>query len=104
LKFHEIENDALVCYSKASDDLSNIILVVVTLDPHHTHSGWLRFPVTEFGMHAHDSYQVHDLISGARFLWSGEHNFVELEPGVMPVHIFKVRKKLRSERDFDYFM
>jgi starch synthase (maltosyl-transferring) len=104
LKFHKIDNDALVCYSKASDDLSNIILVVVTLDPHHTHSGWLHFPLKEFGMHEHDSYQVHDLISGAHFLWSGEHNFVELDPGVMPVHIFKVRKKVRTERDFDYFM
>ena len=104
LKFHAIDNDALVCYSKASDDLSNIILVVVTLDPHHTHSGWLHFPLKEFGMEGHDSYQVHDLISGAHFLWSGEHNFVELDPGVMPVHIFKVRKKVRTERDFDYFM
>jgi starch synthase (maltosyl-transferring) len=104
LKFHAIENDALVCYSKTSDDLNNIILVVVTLDPHHTHSGWLHFPLKEFGMEEHDSYQVHDLISGAHFLWSGEHNFVELDPGVMPVHIFKVRKKVRTERDFDYFM
>ena len=104
LKFHAIDNDALVCYSKASDDLNNIILVVVTLDPHHTHSGWLHFPLKEFGMEEHDSYQVHDLISGAHYLWSGEHNFVELDPGVMPVHIFKVRKKVRTERDFDYFM
>jgi starch synthase (maltosyl-transferring) len=104
LRFHAIDNEALVCYSKASDDLDNIILVVVSLDPHHTHSGWLNFPVTEFGMHAHDSYQVNDLVSGAHFLWSGEYNFVEVNPGVMPVHIFKVRRKLRSERDFDYFM
>jgi len=104
LRFHSIDNDALVCYSKTSDDLNNIILVVVSLDPHHTHSGWLKFPVSEFGMHAHDSFQVHDLISGAHFLWSDEYNFVEVNPGVMPVHIFKVRRKLRSERDFDYFM
>jgi starch synthase (maltosyl-transferring) len=104
LKFHPIDNEALVCYSKTSDDLDNIILVVVTLDPHHTHGGWLHFPVTEFGMQPHDSYQVHDLISGAHFLWNGEHNFVELDPGVMPVHIFRVRRKVRTERDFDYFM
>ncbi|MEE4285386.1 MAG: alpha-1,4-glucan--maltose-1-phosphate maltosyltransferase [Mariniphaga sp.] len=104
LRFHTIDNEALVCYSKASDDLENIILVVVSLDPHHTHSGWVNFPVTEFGMHAHDSYQVRDLVSDAHFLWSGEYNFVEVNPGVMPVHIFKVRRKLRTERDFDYFM
>jgi starch synthase (maltosyl-transferring) len=104
LKFHEINNEALISYSKSSDDLSNIILVVVNLDPYHTHAGWLKFPLHEFGMNGHAPYQVHDLISGAYFLWSGDSNYVEVNPGVMPVHIFKVRRKIRSERDFDYFM
>lgn len=104
LKFHEINNEALICYSKSTDDFSNIILVVVNLDPYHTHSGWLQFPLSEFNMDPHTPYQVHDLIGGAYFLWSGESNFVELDPGIMPVHIFKLRRKVRSERDFDYFM
>ena len=104
LQFHDIDNEALVCYSKTSDDLSNIILIVVSLDPHHTHSGWLRLPLRDFEMDEHVPYQVHDLISGAYFLWNGEYNYVEIDPGVMPVHIFKVRRKVRSERDFDYFM
>ena len=104
LKFHHIDNEALVCYSKATDDLSNIILVVVSLDPHHTHSGWLHFPVREFGMEEHDPYRVHDLVSGAFYLWEGEHNFVEINPGVLPMHIFHVKRKVHSEQDFDYFM
>lgn len=104
LKFHEIDNEALVCFSKTSDDLSNIILVVVSLDPHHTHSGWLKFPLRDFKMDEQVPYQVHDLIGGSYFLWSGEYNYVEINPGVMPVHIFKLRRKVRSERDFDYFM
>ncbi|WP_159522739.1 alpha-1,4-glucan--maltose-1-phosphate maltosyltransferase [Sunxiuqinia indica] len=104
LKFHDIENEALVCYSKTTDDLSNIILVVVSLDPHHTHSGWVRFPLEEFEMDEHTPFQVHDLLSGAFYLWNGDHNYVEIDPGVMPVQIFKVRRKVRSEKDFDYFM
>lgn len=104
LKFHDIENEALVCYSKTTDDLSNIILVVVSLDPHHTHSGWIRFPLEEFEMDEHTPFQVHDLLSGAFYLWNGDHNYVEIDPGVMPVQIFKVRRKVRSEKDFDYFM
>ncbi len=104
LKFHDIENEALIAYSKATDDLSSIILVVVNLDPYHTHSGWLRFPIHDFEMEEHTPYQVHDLISGAYFLWSGEYNYVEINPGIMPVHVFKVRRKIRSERDFYYFM
>jgi starch synthase (maltosyl-transferring) len=38
LLFHEVDNDQIICYSKATDDFSNIMLVVVNLDPHHTHS------------------------------------------------------------------
>lgn len=104
LRFHDINNEALVCYSKSSDDLSNIILVVVNLDPHHTHSGWITFPLKQFGMEPHTSFQVQDLMSGAFYLWNGEQNYVEIDPGIMPVHIFKVRRRVHSERDFDYFM
>ncbi|MFO7756058.1 MAG: alpha-1,4-glucan--maltose-1-phosphate maltosyltransferase [Bacteroidales bacterium] len=104
LKFHDIDNEAMICYSKTSDDLENIILVVVNLDPHHTHSGWISFPPEEFLMDKHVPFQVHDLLSGSFFMWSGEQNYVEIDPGVMPLHIFKVRRKVRSEKDFDYFM
>ncbi|HZH71924.1 MAG TPA: alpha-1,4-glucan--maltose-1-phosphate maltosyltransferase [Mariniphaga sp.] len=104
LRFHDIDNEALIAYSKTTDDLSNIIIVVVNLDPYHTHSGWLNLPLHKFDMDPHTPYQVHDLIGGAYFLWSGENNYVELSPGVMPVHLFKLRRKIRTEQDFDYFM
>ena len=104
LKFHDIDNEALICYSKTSDDLDNIILVVLNLDPHHTHSGWLSFPPEEFMMEPHVPFQVHDLLSGSFFMWNGEHNYVEIDPGIMPLHIFRVRRKIRTEKDFDYFM
>ena len=48
-------------------------------------------------------YQVHDLIGDARYLWHGESNFVQLDPFACPAHIFKVRRKIKTERDFDYF-
>ena len=36
LKFHSTDNDQLICYSKESDDRSNLLVTVVNLDPHHT--------------------------------------------------------------------
>jgi starch synthase (maltosyl-transferring) len=104
LLFHPIDNEALLCYSKRSADLENIILVVVNLDPNHTQAGWVHLPLEKFGLDPHEPFQVYDLLSGAFFLWSGERNFVEIDPGVMPAHIFRVRRKVRSERDFDYFI
>ncbi len=104
LRFHNIENEQIIAYSKHTPDLSNIILVIVNLDPHHTHSGWVHLPLEKFGIEQHDTYQVFDLITKTRYLWSGEYNYVELNPGVFPAHVFKVRRKIRTEQDFDYFM
>jgi starch synthase (maltosyl-transferring) len=104
LQFHPIENDQLICFSKHTEDLSEVILVVVNLDPHYTQAGYLELPIDIFGHDPQRPYQVHDLISGARYLWHGSRNYVELNPHVVPAHIFRVRRKVRTERDFDYYM
>jgi starch synthase (maltosyl-transferring) len=104
LSFHPINNDQLICYSKHTEDLSNILVVVVNLDPNHTHAGWLELPLEKFGLDQRAPYQVHDLLGDARFLWYGPRNYVELDPRVVPAHILRVRRKVRTERDFDYFM
>jgi starch synthase (maltosyl-transferring) len=79
-------------------------VTVVNLDPHHIHSGWLELNLEELGVASPKAYQAHDLLSDARYLWHGERNYIELNPQVMPAHIFRIRKKVRTERDFDYFM
>lgn len=104
LRFHPVDNDMLLCYSKSTDDKSNIVLCIVNLDPHHTQSGWLNLPLAEFGFDSHQPYQAHDLLSDARFLWSGERNFVQLNPHVIPAHLLRLRKRVRTEHDFDYYM
>ena len=104
LRFHSVDNDALICYSKNTEDFTNIILVLVNLDPHHTQSGWVNIPLDSFGLEMGLPYQAHDLLSSARFIWNGPRNFVELNPGMAPAHIFRLRRRVRSEKDFDYYM
>lgn len=104
LQFQSVDNDSLICYSKTTEDLTNIVLVVVNLDPHHTQSGWVDIPLDTFGLEAGRSYQVHDLLSNARFIWNGPRNYVELQPHVVPAHIFRLRRRVRSEQDFDYYL
>jgi starch synthase (maltosyl-transferring) len=104
LRFHAIDNEKLICYSKNTEDLSNIILVVVNLDPHYTHSGWVDLPLNELGLDSTQPYQVHELLSDARYLWQGSRNYVELNPNISPAHILRVRRRIRTERDFDYYM
>jgi starch synthase (maltosyl-transferring) len=103
LRFYSVDNDQLLCYSKTAPDLSNVILVVVNLDPHHRQAGTIHLPAAEFGLKQGEIYQVHDLISDVRFLWQGEANYVDLDPGICPAYIFRLRKKIKTERDFDYY-
>jgi starch synthase (maltosyl-transferring) len=103
LRFVATDNDQVIAYLKTSPDKANAILAVVNLDPHHTQSAWVRVPIADLSLQPSEQYQVHDLISDARYLWTGESNFVQLDPHSCPAHIFRVRRKARTERDFDYF-
>jgi starch synthase (maltosyl-transferring) len=63
----------------------------------------VRVPLAELGLRPDEPYQAHDLLTGAHFLWSGEANFVLLDPNAASAHILLIRKRLRREQDFDYF-
>jgi starch synthase (maltosyl-transferring) len=104
LRFHPTDNEQLLCYTKHTPDFSNVILVAANLDPHHTHAGWLELALDELGLDPDQPFQVHDLVSDARYLWQGSRNYLELNPAVVPVHISRIRRKVRTERDFDYYL
>ncbi len=104
LTFFPVDNDELLCYAKVDRDGDNAVLVVVNLDPHHTQAGWVTLDPAALGLEPGRAFQVHDALTGARFLWSGERNFVQLDPARAPAHLFRLRRKVRTERDFDYFL
>lgn len=104
LRLVDVDNEKLIAYMKASDEAANVLLVVVNLDPHHVHSGWVDVPLQELGLEDERSYQMHDLLSDARYLWYGRRNFVKVDPSVAPAHVFRMRRRIRTERDFDYYM
>jgi starch synthase (maltosyl-transferring) len=103
LRFHAIDNGELICYSKATREKAGAMLMVVNLDPYHRQSGWTDLDLAALGLKDGESFQVHDLLSDARYLWHGRRNYIELDPNVSPAHIFRVRRHDRSERQFDYF-
>ncbi len=104
LRFHESDNPFIICFSKASPDLSNVIVVALNLDAFHAQKSWLDLDLAALGIPADRPFQAHDLLSEARFLWHGSRNYVELAPESLPAHILLVRKRVRSERDFDYYL
>ena len=104
LQFHPIDNEYLLAYSKQSADGSNVILIVVNLSPHHVHSGWLELNLAALGIEANQPFQVHDLLTQAYYVWQGPRNYVQLDPHSVPAQIFTVRRNLRREEDFDYYL
>jgi starch synthase (maltosyl-transferring) len=104
LRFHFTENDQLLAYTKSTPDNSNVVLTVVNVDPHHVQRGMVNLPLEELGIERDRSFQAHELISGARYLWNGPRNFVEINPHSMPGQIFRFRRRVRSEHDFEYFL
>jgi starch synthase (maltosyl-transferring) len=104
LEFHPVDNDQLLVYSKTSEDGGSTILVVVNLNPYQRHSGWIELSPETFGVPAGQAFQVHELLTGARYFWQGPRNYVDVDPAIAPAHIFRVRRRVRTERDFDYFL
>jgi starch synthase (maltosyl-transferring) len=102
LQFHETDNEQIICYSKAASD--NMIVTVVSLDPHNTQAGWVDLSGAPAPSPAGAPHQAHDLLTGARHTWRGPRNYVQLNPHVMPAHVFRIRRKVRTERDFEYYL
>ncbi|MHA7838473.1 MAG: alpha-1,4-glucan--maltose-1-phosphate maltosyltransferase [bacterium] len=102
--FCEVDNEELIAFARRAREGDSSILVVVNLDPHHAQSGWLRVPTLELGLGERDSFQVDDLLGGGRYLWSGGHNYVALDPAITPAHVFLIRHRVHSENDFEYFL
>ena len=100
LRFHHIDNDQLVVYSKRAavetepsggdrgpDD---VVLVVVNLDPDRAQSGWTYLALEPLGVPDGEAFEVHDLLTDARYEWRGPWNYVRLDPGIVPAHVFHV--------------
>ena len=104
LVFHTVDNDNLIAYSKTNGAGTESVLVVANVDPHYVQAGWVTIDLRSLGLPADTTFQMDDLLSGARYLWRGARNFVSLDPQHSPAHIFRVRRRVRSERDFDYFL
>src|ERR1044071_4361614 len=92
LRFYHADNDAILFYGKMTPARDNIILVMVNVDPFRKQNSFVHVPIEEFGQMGSDEYQLHDLLSDARYVWRGRQNYVELDPETQPAHIFLVQR------------
>ncbi len=95
LCFHATDNEEIVCYSKAAGD--NVLLMAVNLHPDLVHSAWVGLDpgaMGALGLEPGEPFPVHDLLTGARYVWHGSRNFVRLDPHQVPAHVFRVGRRV----------
>jgi starch synthase (maltosyl-transferring) len=104
LRWLTLDNDQMIAYAKVLPGELDPLVVVANLDPYHPQSAWLELPLAELGIDATRPYRLDDLLGGGTFLWQGARNFVRLDPQGVVAHVFRVRGRVRSEHEFDYFL
>jgi len=88
IHFCTVSDANLIAYLKVTDDLSDCVLVVVNLDPHNTHSGYVQLPMHVLRLSDKINVKLHDLMTDEFYTWTQEWNYVELNPYKIPFHLF----------------
>jgi starch synthase (maltosyl-transferring) len=92
IEFADTSNDQVICYVKTDKTSNNNLIVAVNLDAFNTQGAHVKVPLNKLNIGYSEPYQVTDLLSGSKYRWVGDLNYVELNPYQMPAHIFKVEK------------
>ncbi len=97
------DNELVMAYARVAPG-AHTVLVIVNLDPFHTHRAWVTLDLAALGLAPDQAFAVDDLLGGAHFTWRGAKNFVELDPQQLPAHVFELKPHVRTEHDFEYFL
>jgi starch synthase (maltosyl-transferring) len=89
--FHHSSKDALLVYSRVSDDGHDVVLCVVNLDPEHRQEDTLTLDLGALGLLYDEAFEAHDELTGTTYTWQGAHPYVSLDPTEQPGHILHLR-------------
>ncbi|MCG5437479.1 alpha-1,4-glucan--maltose-1-phosphate maltosyltransferase [Micromonospora foliorum] len=91
LRFHEIDNPALLCWSKHDPETGNTVIVICSFDPRAVQWGNTTLDMPALGFDWHERFTVHDELTGTSYDW-GQRNAVRLDPYLQPAHVLTVRR------------
>ncbi|HEV3231815.1 MAG TPA: alpha-1,4-glucan--maltose-1-phosphate maltosyltransferase [Candidatus Dormibacteraeota bacterium] len=92
LRLHHVDNEAMLCFSRADERRRDVLLTIVNLDPHNVREGSTWLDTEALGIPDGAPFTVHDELDGQTFDWRGPRNYVRLDPAVAPAHVFSVRR------------
>ena len=92
LSFQGCTNDRMIAYAKVSEDGTDVVLVVVNLDPWHPQEATLYLDLPALGLPDDAPYEAHDELTGRTFSWYGRSPYVKLDPAAEPAHVLHLRR------------
>ncbi len=102
LRFHPVDGEQLLCYSKTAHDGAdphpdrphrNPVLAIANLDPAWPQAGLVHLDLPALGIDPARPFGVQDLLTGRSFTWAGSDNYVELHPATEPGHLLRVSQE-----------
>jgi len=88
--FHDIDDDRMLAWSRATPDRGAAVLAVANLDPHHTRSAWMRLRCDVLGLPWDQPVRLRDLLGGGEETWDPRGHHVTLDPGAQPARLLTV--------------
>ncbi|MBN9510078.1 MAG: DUF3416 domain-containing protein [Alphaproteobacteria bacterium] len=85
------DNDQILTYAKASPDNGNLVVVAVSLDPHHPQAGGFELPLWRWGLDDKSDVLAEDLLRPAESRWTPGWQRAELSPQA-PYGIWRLRR------------
>jgi starch synthase (maltosyl-transferring) len=92
LRFHHVDHESLIAFSKTDPATGDTVICVVTLDPAGSVHGTLHLDLPALGMGWQDRFDAHDEVSGDTYDW-GQANWVHLEPWRAVAHVIAVKRR-----------
>ncbi|TAE67643.1 MAG: alpha-1,4-glucan--maltose-1-phosphate maltosyltransferase [Bacteroidetes bacterium] len=86
-----VQDEYIIAYLKQDESKTNNILCVVNMDPYNRRGANLQMPLSALGVPEGYPLLMHDLITGAKYIWTKEWNYVELSPE-LPFHLFRIER------------
>lgn len=91
LRFFEVQNENLIGYVKSTPDNSDIIMVMVNVNPFEAHEAWFKIPIHDLGIAEDQQFIAEDLFSGDTMSWAGAWHHLRIDPDENPAMILHIR-------------
>ncbi|CAN5759271.1 alpha-1,4-glucan--maltose-1-phosphate maltosyltransferase [soil metagenome] len=96
VRFHHVDNDQVLAFTKTDGHGDDPVLVVINLDPDQWHEATVSVDAGAFGLTGPElagrgAFEAHDELTGTTYTWDGPHNYVRLDPAEAVGHVFSLR-------------